>query len=150
MSDHNLFRLGFGYKLPLNILPSVYFETNSLVFANLNQVGEGFQDNIVSMFWTTGELAILTNQVSLSVQFSKSVGSTTVLEGSKFGEMNGQRIGFNARYFFNADIFGIKPWTDFEYRQESFESSQINDDLTAPRTLKITKNELAIRFGIYF
>ena len=59
LSDHSLFRFGIGFKMPLNILPSIYFETNSLVFANLNSAGEGFQDNIVSVYWSTIELAYL-------------------------------------------------------------------------------------------
>ena len=50
LSDHSLFRFGIGFKMPLNILPSIYFETNSLVFANLNSAGEGFFKIILFQF----------------------------------------------------------------------------------------------------
>ena len=75
-------------------------ETNSLVFANLNTAGKGFEDNIVSLFWATTELALLMDQFYLSAQYSKSIGSTTVLEGLEFGEMVGNRLGLNVRILF--------------------------------------------------
>ena len=147
LSDHSLFRAGFGVKLPLNILPSLYIETNSLVFANLNRAGEGFQDNIVSVYWSTLELAILTKSLYLGAQYSKSIDSSTLLEGINFANLQGERFGATARYFSNLSIFSLKLWTDVEYRVEHFSANNLE---LIDRKLNIVKKEIAVKFGVYF
>ena len=147
LSDHSLFRTGFGFKLPFNLLPNIYLETNSLVFANLNTEGEGFQDNIVSVYWSTIELAYLTDHLYLALQYSKSLDSSTLLEGKSFTSLSGTRAGVNARYFSDYTIFSLKLWGDIEYRVEDFSAISLD---TKTRNLKVVKQELAIKLGFYF
>ena len=147
LSDHSLFRLGFGLKLPLNILPSIYLETNSLVFANLNTAGEGFQDNIISIYWTTLELAYLTEKFYLGLQYSQSLDTSTLLEGINFTNLKGNRIGANVRYFSDYKIFSLDLWADLEYRVEKFDAKNLD---FSSRKLNVIKNELAVKFGVYF
>lgn len=147
LSDHSLFRTGLGVKLPFNLLPSLYIETNSLVFANLNRVGGGFEDNIVSVYWSTLELALLTESLYLAIQYSKSIDSSTLLKGINFANLQGERLGVNARYFSNYSIFSLKLWSDVEYRIERFDANNLD---FIDRKLNIVKMELAIRFGVYF
>ncbi len=147
LSDHSLFRLGFGFKLPFNIMPNFFLETNSLVFANLNTAGEGFQDNIVSVYWSTAEIALLTQKIYLGFQYSQSIDSSNLLEGINFTNLKGTRTGLNLRYFSDIKIFTLKLWADLEYRVEDFNADNLDFN---KRKLRIYKKEYAFKLGVYF
>ena len=144
MNDHLLFRIGAGYRLPGRLLPSLYYERSNLVYANLNQIGEGIVSNIKTVNWLSFDMAYLGIKDYMSIHIAKSFYTSGVKAGREIDLPQGYRYGANYRYFFNNKFVKVKWWGDVEYRSSKFQGKNISN------TIEIYKKEYSFRIGIYF
>jgi hypothetical protein len=144
MNDHFLFRVGLGYRLPNRLLPTVYYERSSLVYANLNNVGEGLVSNSQTVNWLNFELAYLGLKSYVSIHLAKSAYISKLGDTREASSATGFRYGYNLRYFFSTKVFGLKWWGDFEYRKGIYSRENIDTEL------ELSKQEYSFRVGIHF
>jgi len=144
LNDHFLFRMGLGYRLPGRWMPSVYYERSSLVYANLNNLGDGVTSNLATANWINLEWAYLGIKTYSSVHFAKSISVSDAEGITRATEsLGGFRFGANVRYFFSNKYLKLKWWGDIEYRREQFEQKNTNT------TLEISKEEISFRIGFH-